>query len=168
MMYNGETRRKTMDKKMQEQREALAEFTAPDYIMTKAEADSLAQKPPQRAFGGKSPAMEAALNAMAQKIFGRGRDALNCVSCGKAVNVATDFRDELSVREFGISHFCQECQDTVFGTPEACTECGSPHICCDTDGYSYCKEHCPNREQHGKYQIWDGKSAGGGTYERCE
>lgn len=39
--------------------------------------------------------------------------------CGKPVNVETDFRDEISQKEFGISGLCQECQDGVFNGPEA-------------------------------------------------
>jgi hypothetical protein len=29
-----------------------------------------------------------------------------------------DFRDELSKKEFGISGFCQSCQDDIFGGPD--------------------------------------------------
>jgi hypothetical protein len=32
--------------------------------------------------------------------------------CGKDAN---DFRNALSIREYRISGFCQECQDTIFG-----------------------------------------------------
>jgi len=35
-----------------------------------------------------------------------------CSWCGKP---ATEFRDELSRREYTISGFCQECQDNTFG-----------------------------------------------------
>jgi hypothetical protein len=35
-----------------------------------------------------------------------------CVFCGKP---ATEFRDELSRKEYYISGICQECQDKTFG-----------------------------------------------------
>ena len=35
-----------------------------------------------------------------------------CSWCG---NPATEFRDELSRKEYTISGFCQECQDKTFG-----------------------------------------------------
>jgi len=35
-----------------------------------------------------------------------------CSWCGKS---AKEFRDECSRREYTISGFCQECQDSVFG-----------------------------------------------------
>ena len=40
-----------------------------------------------------------------------------CPFCGKKVNPA-EFKDELSLREFGISGLCQECQDKFFAEPE--------------------------------------------------
>ena len=45
----------------------------------------------------------------------RGRVVVDgrCVSCGVKVVVA-ELRDELSHREFGLSGFCQECQDEIF------------------------------------------------------
>jgi len=64
----------------------------------------------------KTPAMEAALESIAQVSFGRSRStcASNklCVSCG---NAADKFRDALSEKEYGISRLCQKCQDSVFG-----------------------------------------------------
>jgi hypothetical protein len=38
-----------------------------------------------------------------------------CGACGIDVAVATDFRNAESVREWGISKLCQDCQDAVFG-----------------------------------------------------
>ncbi len=48
-------------------------------------------------------------------VFVRGRMVVDgrCNSCGDSVVVA-EFRDELSHREFGLSGFCQKCQDVVF------------------------------------------------------
>lgn len=38
-----------------------------------------------------------------------------CPFCKVAVNPATDFRDESSRKEFGISGLCQADQDKMFG-----------------------------------------------------
>ena len=38
-----------------------------------------------------------------------------CPTCAKPVG---EFRDELSVKEYRISGMCQECQDSVFGSPD--------------------------------------------------
>ena len=63
----------------------------------------------------KSPEMEMFLENITVKTFGRSRSLAKagngCVVCG---NDATEFRDELSRREYGISHMCQKCQDSVF------------------------------------------------------
>ena len=42
------------------------------------------------------------------------KDQGKCPFCGKEINPETDFRDDLSRREFKISGLCQECQDEVF------------------------------------------------------
>ena len=53
------------------------------------------------------------------RLFGRSRSLAiagnGCVKCGES---ATDFRDEISRKEFGISGFCQSCQDDIFGGPD--------------------------------------------------
>lgn len=38
-----------------------------------------------------------------------------CVSCGES---ATQFRDDLSAKEYTISGWCQKCQDDFFGLEE--------------------------------------------------
>lgn len=38
----------------------------------------------------------------------------NCPTCGKSI-VEAEFKDALSVKEFGISGMCQACQDSIFG-----------------------------------------------------
>ncbi|MHA2018402.1 MAG: hypothetical protein ACTSXY_09015 [Promethearchaeota archaeon] len=39
-----------------------------------------------------------------------------CPFCEKEItNLVTEFRDELSLKEFGISGLCQQCQDNFFG-----------------------------------------------------
>ena len=35
--------------------------------------------------------------------------------CFVGVNFRSDFRDEISIAEYGISGLCQSCQDDVFG-----------------------------------------------------
>jgi hypothetical protein len=64
----------------------------------------------------KSPEMAKALDSMTKSMFGRKRstsiNSRDCVSCGE---VADEFNDELSKKEYGISGLCQECQDSVFG-----------------------------------------------------
>lgn len=40
-----------------------------------------------------------------------------CPFCAKAIETS-DFKDDLSRKEFGISGLCQACQDDTFGTPE--------------------------------------------------
>lgn len=63
----------------------------------------------------KSPAMEKFCESMAQQMFGRSRQGNVCVSCGSDKIKPEDFRDELSRKEFSISHMCGKCQDSVFG-----------------------------------------------------
>ena len=50
------------------------------------------------------------------RLFGRSRMLAvagnQCVKCGKP---ADSFKDELSKKEYGISGFCQPCQDDIFG-----------------------------------------------------
>ncbi len=42
-------------------------------------------------------------------------EAGNCPFCGEKIGPPSDFRDELSRREFLISGLCQKCQDKTFG-----------------------------------------------------
>ncbi len=53
---------------------------------------------------------------MAFNLYGRSRVLAQaggqCVKCG---GQATEFNDELSKKEYGISGFCQTCQDEIFG-----------------------------------------------------
>jgi len=63
----------------------------------------------------KSQDITSLLNAMSYEIFGNTRTyALTagiCVSCERE---ATSFRDAISEKEYGISGFCQTCQDDIF------------------------------------------------------
>ena len=63
----------------------------------------------------KSPEMEKFLEDFSQKTFGRSRKGPTCVTCGSDKIQPEDFRDKLSLKEFGISHMCQKCQDSIFG-----------------------------------------------------
>tara|TARA_R100000808_G_scaffold5757_2_gene17360 strand:+ start:932 stop:1138 length:207 start_codon:yes stop_codon:yes gene_type:complete len=57
--------------------------------------------------------------AMCLNLFGRSRNialaAGQCVKCGQ---YNLEFRDELSRKEYGISAYCQTCQDGIFGGQE--------------------------------------------------
>lgn len=67
----------------------------------------------------KTVEMETQLDRMSKHIFGRSRvDEGHCVTCGSDKVKHGDFRDELSRREFRISHMCQFCQDKTFCPPE--------------------------------------------------
>ena len=67
----------------------------------------------------KTQMMEMRLDEITLDTFGRSRTLAlagrACVTCGKP---ATEFRDALSVKEYGISGMCQACQDLVFCEPE--------------------------------------------------
>jgi hypothetical protein len=68
-------------------------------------------------------ALDTFKEEMAFSLFGRSRTLAiagnQCVKCGGSVVLSKDggldFRDEVSEREYGISGFCQSCQDNVFG-----------------------------------------------------
>jgi len=60
------------------------------------------------------------LEAFLEGIFGTAREA--SIMADRCVNPpvgcagpATEFRDEISKREFRISGLCQKCQDSIFG-----------------------------------------------------
>mgnify|MGYP000873737427 CR=1 FL=1 len=55
------------------------------------------------------------LEQLFETMFGRTSniEAGKCVSCGADVT-ESEFRDEVSLREYTISGLCQKCQDEVF------------------------------------------------------
>lgn len=57
----------------------------------------------------KAPAIEKFLSKAFDRTNAIKSDV--CVFCGKP---ATEFRDELSKREYAISGLCQRCQDEIF------------------------------------------------------
>lgn len=64
----------------------------------------------------KVPKMQDFLDSIAKETFGRSRtesiEADTCVDCG---GPATEFKDQLSRKEYTISGMCQECQDKIWG-----------------------------------------------------
>jgi len=59
------------------------------------------------------------INRLINSILGVDREKTirenACVFCQKSINPDTDFKDEISRREFTISGICQGCQDKTFG-----------------------------------------------------
>jgi len=64
----------------------------------------------------KTQTMENFISGFTTKTFGRNytecKNNNQCVICGE---LADNFTDELSRKEFQISAMCQTCQDNVFG-----------------------------------------------------
>ena len=63
----------------------------------------------------KSYSLDAAITAFTGVDRKASITANQCVFCNKMIDPDTEFRDELSRREFQISGICQECQDKTFG-----------------------------------------------------
>jgi hypothetical protein len=63
----------------------------------------------------KSSEIEEFLNQFAVSAFGRSRTGSLagkiCVTCGE---LAEEFKDKLSEKEYKISGMCQKCQDSIF------------------------------------------------------
>lgn len=72
----------------------------------------------------KSPKMEQALEDLVKAINpDRTRKptadgTYRCTACGKDIDIKSEFRDDLSRTEFGISRMCQKCQDSIFGASD--------------------------------------------------
>jgi hypothetical protein len=58
--------------------------------------------------------IESLIDSITPNPLGRKGSIENNV-CAWCKNPATEFRDELSVREYTISGFCQKCQDDTYG-----------------------------------------------------
>jgi len=58
------------------------------------------------------------IDKFAKKSFGRSpaeaKEKGVCVTCGAKIEME-DFKDQLSIKEYGISGLCQKCQDDTFG-----------------------------------------------------
>lgn len=61
----------------------------------------------------RSPEIQGLMNKMFPEEEARKAEG-KCPFCGKEINVETEFRDEISKREHGISGLCQSCQDDFF------------------------------------------------------
>ena len=65
----------------------------------------------------RSEKVQTALDKLGILAFGRSNtEAIQkriCISCGKAIDLH-DFKDMLSLKEYGISGLCQSCQDVAF------------------------------------------------------
>jgi hypothetical protein len=57
------------------------------------------------------------IDKFAKKSFGRSQTEAKekkiCVFCGEEIKME-DFKDQLSIKEYGISGLCQKCQDDTF------------------------------------------------------
>lgn len=57
------------------------------------------------------------LKSITKKMFLIAQERINagrCPMCNVEINGVDDFKDEASIREYGISGFCQRCQDETF------------------------------------------------------
>jgi len=64
----------------------------------------------------KSPAMEQFLDEQTKTLTGRTRtDSIKADICAWCGGPASEFKDNLSRREYAISGLCQKCQDKMFG-----------------------------------------------------
>ena len=61
----------------------------------------------------KSPEMQRFIGSVAEALF--GATASSCCVCCKEPICLDSFRNEISLKEYRISHMCQQCQDSVFG-----------------------------------------------------
>ena len=60
--------------------------------------------------------MQDFIDNFTETAFGTKTDGSVCVICRSTKIEPGDFRDDLSRKEFGISHICQQCQDDILGT----------------------------------------------------
>lgn len=68
----------------------------------------------------RAPEMQEFVDGFSRDTFGislsDAQAKLVCIDC--RTNVTNTFRDALSVKEYGISGLCQNCQDRYFRAPE--------------------------------------------------
>jgi len=66
----------------------------------------------------RSKEIQSFLDNFAKKAFGRSpteaKEKGICVTCGAKIEMG-DFKDRVSIKEYGISGLCQKCQDDAFG-----------------------------------------------------
>jgi len=71
------------------------------------------KKAREEGFEGKSPQIQENIKKVAPNPDAfSGNDS--CAICKAKVNPETDFKDELSIKEWKISRMCQKCQDGFF------------------------------------------------------
>ena len=58
---------------------------------------------------------EETLEEYTKRIWGRSRKDNACVRCGNEKIAPEDFRNDISRKEFTLTHWCQTCQDDFFG-----------------------------------------------------
>jgi len=67
----------------------------------------------------RDPAIQKVVDKMSENMFGISQSEAQkeniCVCCKTKVDPTKDFRNEISMREWFISNFCQQCQDKTFG-----------------------------------------------------
>ncbi len=71
--------------------------------------------------------IRAVAETLKQPELGKMADALergDCPFCGKTPKL-DEFADELSLKEYGISGLCQDCQDNMFGKDDRTVKLGA-------------------------------------------
>lgn len=66
----------------------------------------------------KSKEMNEVLENLTKAFYKAPYSSGHCPTCGSNKVKHDDFRDELSRKEYGISHMCQVCQDDVFNVED--------------------------------------------------
>ena len=66
----------------------------------------------------RSKELQSFVDNFTEKNFGKSqtesKEKMICVFCGTKIEMG-DFKDQLSIKEYGISGLCQKCQDDTFG-----------------------------------------------------
>ena len=81
----------------------------------------------------RAPGIQNLLDAMQKGFFGvTASDSIHASKCMTCGGDASQFKDEVSAREYGMSGMCQECQDNFFeggpdGEDPVCTACIAEH-----------------------------------------
>lgn len=69
--------------------------------------------------GKKAQPIEDMLQTLAEDVWGTNREkSMEAGICVKCQAVADSFRDSISMKEYGLTGWCQKCQDDFFGGEE--------------------------------------------------